>query len=235
MQITIYTLSYNEELLIQFMIDHYRLRFPGCHIVFYDNSSTDNTINIAKNNNCEIRPYNSNNTMDDLIHMQIKNNCWKDAKTDWVLVSDMDELLNINHIDLSKEENLGTTRIKSEGWHMVNLEDNFDINNIKYGTRNFRYDKYMLFNKKYIQEMNFGAGCHDCSPIGKIIDSHTSYKMYHYKFISQDYSIKRIQETAKRLSEANKKNGWGYNLCMRTEQQIRDEFANERANCIKII
>ena len=41
--ITIYTFTYNEELLIKFMIDHYKLRFPNCKIIVYDNESTDNT------------------------------------------------------------------------------------------------------------------------------------------------------------------------------------------------
>jgi glycosyltransferase involved in cell wall biosynthesis len=231
--ITIYCITYNEELLIQFMIDHYRSRFPNCNIIFYDNSSTDNTTNIAKKNNCEVRTYNSGGTLDDGLHIQIKNNCWKDASTDWVLTCDLDELLDINEEDLKKEEELGTTRIKSEGWHMVNLQDNFDIANIKYGTRNTGYDKYMLFNKKYIKEMNYGAGCHNCNSIGKIIDS-KSYKMYHYKFINLELSIARIKETVSRLSENNKKNGWGFHACMRTEQQITDEFMNERANAIKI-
>ena len=54
MNITIYTLAYNEALIIQFIIDFYRKRFPDCHIVVYDNKSTDNTVEIAKNNNCEI-------------------------------------------------------------------------------------------------------------------------------------------------------------------------------------
>jgi len=31
--ITVHTMAYNEEVLIQFMIDHYRSRFPKCHAV----------------------------------------------------------------------------------------------------------------------------------------------------------------------------------------------------------
>jgi len=34
---TIYTITYNEELMLPYFIRHYRLRFPNCKIVVYDN------------------------------------------------------------------------------------------------------------------------------------------------------------------------------------------------------
>jgi hypothetical protein len=79
--ITIYTIAYNEEIFIQFMIDHYRSRFPNCHIVVYDNESTDNTVAIAKANNCEVITYCTNNQIQDRKYLEIKNNCWKKSKT----------------------------------------------------------------------------------------------------------------------------------------------------------
>jgi len=51
--ITLYTLTRNEEIKLQFMIAHYRLRFPDCQIVIYDNQSTDSTLDIAKSNNLQ--------------------------------------------------------------------------------------------------------------------------------------------------------------------------------------
>src|SRR3990167_11265325 len=98
--ITVYTITYNESLLIQFMIDHYRSRFPDCRIVVYDNISTDDTVKIALANGCEVIPYDTNGQIQDSHYIQIKNNCWKDAKTDWVLICDMDELLDINTAQL---------------------------------------------------------------------------------------------------------------------------------------
>jgi glycosyltransferase involved in cell wall biosynthesis len=46
--VTIYTITYNEELMIEFFINHYRKKFPGCEIVVFDNYSTDKTVEIAK-------------------------------------------------------------------------------------------------------------------------------------------------------------------------------------------
>lgn len=232
--LTVYSITYNESLFIQFMIDHYRSRFPNCHIIFYDNSSTDNTAEIAKKNNCEVRTYNSNNSLDDGLHMQIKNSCWKDAKTPWVLVSDLDELLDINEEQLKKEESFGTTLIKNEGWDMFNMEDNFDLHNIKYGTRNSLYDKKMLFNKNSIKEINYGAGCHDCRPIGHIQESRDIYKMYHYKYINLEFVIQRYKITATRLSENNKRNNWGHQA-LETEINLRAYLEKIKQSCIKIL
>src|SRR3989344_130794 len=112
--ITVYTLAYNEQLLIQFMIDHYRARFPGCTIVVYDNMSTDNTVKIAHVNNCKVIPFDTNNQYQESRQVQIRNDCWKKAKTDWVLVCDMDELLDIYEAELKTEEESSATIIRTE-------------------------------------------------------------------------------------------------------------------------
>jgi hypothetical protein len=233
--ITLYTLTYNESLLAQFVIDHYRERFPNCNIVIYDNYSTDNTIEICKKNDCKIIYYNSNNTLDDNLHRNIKNSCWKDAKTDWIIVSDFDELLDINEDQLKEEEKSGATIIKAEGWTMVNLEDNFDIQNIKHGYRSndeTAYDKCMLFNKKFINEMNYTVGCHQCYPVGHIKYGNR-YKMFHYKFINPSFEVKKRKETLIRLIEQNRKYNMGLSHNSMTEEQIIADF-NGRRTCGKI-
>ncbi|MEK6881196.1 MAG: glycosyltransferase, partial [Nanoarchaeota archaeon] len=82
MNITIHTLAFNEELVLKFMIDHYRARFSECHIVVYDNKSTDKTVEIAKANNCEVREMDTGGVADEEICINIKNSCWKNATTD---------------------------------------------------------------------------------------------------------------------------------------------------------
>jgi len=226
--ITVYTITYNEELLIQFMIDHYRSRFPNCHIVVYDNKSTDNTVNIAVKNGCEIRGYESNNSLNDRIHMDIKNTCWVNAQTDWVLMCDLDELLDINDEELKQEESIGTTIIKTEAWTMINMEDNFDIKNITCGYRDGGYDKSLLFNKKFIQSINYGAGCHDCHPVGIIKHSDKSYPIHHFMLINPEHFIAKCKVTQQRLSEENKKNNWGYQV-QKSEDILKADFEMLRA------
>ncbi len=231
--LTIYTITFNEEILIQYMINYYRIRFPKCHIVIYDNNSTDQTVYIAKYNKCEIRTYNSNNTLNDKLHMQIKNTCWKDAQTDWVLVCDLDELLDINEEQLKNEEVLGNTKIKTEGWSMINMEDNFNIDCIKYGVRENQYDKDILFNRKYISESNYEIGGHQSKSVGYIQYS-KPYRLYHYKYININTDIVKSKLTAQRLSEDNRQNGWG-TYCLRSEEELRNFWQELRNKAIKIL
>ena len=237
--VTVYTIAYNESALIQFMIDHYRSRFPDCRIILYDNMSTDNTVKIALGSDCEIIPFDTNNQMSDRRHMDIKNNCWKDAKTDWVLMCDADELLDINEEQLKAEENSRTSIIKPEAYNMVNMKDNFNIASIKYGVRDPNYDKCCLFNKKFIKEINYGAGAHKCDPIGTVAYNINTYKLYHYKLINENYTIEKLKTTVARLSPENIKNCW---LCYslfpyqetREIEEIRSIYADDRKNAIKL-
>lgn len=231
--ITVYTITYNEALLIQFMIDHYRSRFPGCRIVVYDNMSTDTTVKIALNNNCEVIPFDTGGQFQDRRHMEIKNSCWKDAKTDWVLMCDLDELLDISEAQLKKEEDLGTSMIKCECYDMVNMEDNLDIAGMKYGVRSPTSGKFLLFNKKLISEINYGPGCHQCHPIGTIRYSNKAYKIYHYASINENLTIAKCRIYKARLSPENLRNGWGIHYLM-TPQQIREEYAEERKKAVKV-
>lgn len=232
--ITVYTIAYNEEILIQFMIDHYRSRFPACRIVIYDNMSTDKTVQIAHANGCEIVQYDTNNQIQDSRYIEIKNNCWKDATTDWVLVCDVDELLDINEGQLRVEHDLGATIIRSEGYNMVNMENNLDIASIRYGLRVTGYDKFCLFNKKAISDIRYDPGCHKCAPIGSVIYSQKAYKLYHYIFLNEGLTIEKYSAYAKRLSPENLKRGWSRHY-LYTPEQIHDKYVRTMKGAIKLL
>lgn len=232
--ITIYAVAYNEEVFLQFMIDHYRNRFPNCHIVVYDNQSSDRTVEIAKANGCDVIEFNTNNQISDRKYLEIKNSCWKSAQTDWVLVCDVDELLNINQEQLLEEESWGVTIILSEAYNLINMEDNFDFANIKYGSRCSPYDKSYLFKRSVIQEINYTPGCHVCNPVGSVTYSDKPYLLYHYKCLNPDFHVDRYKEYTKRLSDENRRNGWGshYN---QSESDIRNGYIVWRAGAELII
>jgi glycosyltransferase involved in cell wall biosynthesis len=238
MNITVYTISFDEEVLMQFMIDHYRFRFPNCNIVVYDNQSTDKTVEICKSNNCEVRYYNSGGKIDDQRKWDTKNNCWRDAKTDWVLVCDVDELLDITLEQLDEESANGTTKIKCESWQMVNMEDNFDVKNIKYGYRDatdhecYIYDKDLLFNKKYV-DINYNhAGCHYTDSKG-IIKNSKPYKMYHYRYINRDAFCAKMKRDASRRNDNDIKNSWGIH-CTFGDEFFRKRYDTAKNGAIKI-
>ena len=231
--ITVYTITYNEQLLIQFMINHYRTRFPGCRIVVNDNMSTDDTVKIALDNNCKVIPFDTGGQFQDRRHMEIKNSCWKNSLTDWVLMSDLDELLDINEAELKTEEESGASIIRSEVYDMINMEDNLDIAGMQYGVRSDQPGKFCLFNKKLIKEINYGPGCHTCSPVGTITYSKTAYKLYHYNAINENLTIEKFRLYRARLSPENLKNGWGIQYLL-TPKQISEEYAAERSKAIKV-
>lgn len=232
--ITVYTISYNEELLMQFMIDHYRTRFPGCHIVVYDNMSSDKTVEIAEDNGCEVIPYDTDNQIQDRRYIEIKNSCWKNALTDWVLVCDIDELLDINTAELKAEESVNTSIIRSKGYNMVNMEDDLDIAAIKYGAREVGYDKSCLFNKKFIEEIGYEIGCHKCNPIGTIVYSSNKYRLYHYIFINEKLTIEKYRMYGARLSPENLKHRWSRHY-LYTAEQIRDKYERVRSQAVKLL
>lgn len=231
--ITIFVMAYNEELVLQFMIDHYRSRFPDCHIVLYDNQSTDNTVTIAQKNNCEIRKYNTNDEQNDELLKNHKNNCWKTAPTNWILVCDPDEIIDINMEDLKREDALGTTIIRSEAYNMINHEDNIDIGSILCGVRDTMYDKYYAFNKSAIKEINYVHGAHLCHPVGQIKFSEHPYKAYHYKYINLKLLLERVKISAKRLSAINKAHGWGIQN-MQSDEQITEYWNHLKNISVKI-
>jgi glycosyltransferase involved in cell wall biosynthesis len=209
--ITLFTICYNEEVILPFFIKWYRDRFKDCKIVVYDNYSTDNTEKIALENNCEVIKYDSNGEIRDDLYLEIKNNCWKQAETDWVMIVDADEMLCIDENQLKNEQEIGTTIITFEGWNLITMSNDPDIIDLdlKVGSRAKQYDKYYLFNRTKIQEINYTAGCHWCNPIGKKVMSINTYLMCHFKALGLNYMVNRYKEFATRMSQQNLSKGWG--------------------------
>lgn len=221
--ITLYTIAYNEEIMLPKFIEWYRERFSDCKIVVYDNYSTDNTERIALDNNCEVIKYDSNCEIRDDLYLEIKNNCWKEAETDWVLICDVDELVNINEAQLKAEDKCSV--VSFEGWNLITMSDDPDIIylNLEIGSRAPQYDKYYLFNKTKIKEINYSAGCHYATPRGVVRLSKHKYLMYHFKAIGLNYMINRHIEFGKRMSKQNLEKGWGVHY-LDSSETIRNNW-----------
>jgi hypothetical protein len=231
--VTVHVVTYNEELMIEFFVKHYRENFPNCIIKVYDNYSTDNTVEIAKKLNCEISYFYTNNQMSDSKFLEIKNNFWKTAETDWVIICDCDELIDINQEDLIYNHKNGITAFQFEGYDMVNYEDNINLESIVFGNRNTLYDKTLLFNKKSIKEINYSPGCHICSISGNKVLSKHKYKLLHYKYIGVDFTISRHKLFYDRLSEENHRHKWSYHY-KQNENEIRDYYKSLEKKVIRI-
>lgn len=236
--ITIYILAWNEELLLPFTINWYRIRFPNCRIVVYDNFSTDKTAEIARNFNCEVIQFDTADKISDTMYLTIKNSCWRSATTPWVCIVDADELIGIDEHCLSLEDQWARTIIRAEGWNMINLNNDLNINTITHGFRDERtakfYDKAVIFKKTMVQSINYIPGAHAHTATGEVYPSKELYRLYHFAYLSPDYMVERYTQYRERLSDQNKQNGWGgqYN---ETEATIRTQFEQYRAQAIKLL
>jgi hypothetical protein len=231
--VTVHTITYNEEIMVEFFVNHYRKNFPNCIIKIYDNYSTDNTVEIAKKLGCDIIYYNSNDKLSDSKYLEIKNNCWKTSDTDWVIVCDCDELIDIDEEELITNQQNGITLFKFMGYDIVNYDKNINLDRMEYGNRNKTYDKTLLFKKTVIQEINYDPGCHTCSPIGINVYSELRYKLLHYKYIDIDYTISRYKLFFNRLSDENHKFQWSYHYNT-TEKEIQDFYISLESKLEKI-
>jgi len=227
MHMTVFTLTYNEELFLPHFIAHYRRLFPSCKIVVYDNESTDNTVQMAIEAGCEVISYTTGNKLSDAAYLEIKNNCWKN-EYGWVIVCDVDELCEVNMPQILREARTGHTILKFQGYNMVNLQDNFDIATINVGVRAESYDKMYCFNALLVKDISYGPGCHHAAPRGTVKYSEKEYICRHYKYINPDYMVQRHATYAARLSEGNLKHGYGGHY-QYPEAQIRTEFEQARS------
>jgi glycosyltransferase involved in cell wall biosynthesis len=234
--ITVFTLTYNEEIMLPHFINHYRNNFKNCRIIIFDNESTDSTVEIARKNNCEVITYKTNNKIVDSKYLEIKNNCWKESNTNWNIVCDCDEFCDINENDLKQEEVIGTSIFKFTGYHMINMSEDSNsifINELNHGIRSSWHDKVLLFDKSKILEMNYLPGCHECKPNGNIKYSDKIYNLYHYKYIGENYFVDRHINYSKRLSEENLKFRWGHHY-LQEENTMRKNFKELKKTAKKI-
>lgn len=217
--VTIYTITFNEEALVEFVVKFYQKMFPNCIINIYDNYSTDRTVEFAEALGCNVEKFDTGGTFHDGAHKDIKNSVWKKATTDWVIVNDFDELPYITQDELKHEEAVGNNLIKFTPYNMLNKGGDIDLNNTLDGFYDECYYKFILFNKSQIEDMNYPYGAHaSMGHINKIrpkspakpvrLGSTKQYKLLHYKFINLEYTIKRQLMYDKRWSDFNLNQIW---------------------------
>ena len=209
MEINIFIICYNEEILLPHTIAHYKKHLPTCTITIYDNESTDNSVKIAESLNCNIISWNSNNIIDDGKYIEIKNNCWKKIKSGWVIVCDMDEWLYVDENELLNEKG---NILQIQGYDIVGESENEDLSDISLSLLNkgilFNWEsKKLCFLREAINEMNYGIGAHNCNPEGSnIIYSANIYKNKHMSNLGLPFLINKIKQRYIR-SEKMRKNG----------------------------
>ena len=203
MEITIYLLCYNEEVMLQHTLDHYYKRFPKATIIIIDNESTDRSAEIARARGCTVISWNTGNESNIIKHTELKNNIWKSALTDWVIIADMDEWAEITEADLIKEDFLGSTILHFRGVQIVAqsqsiLLDDIDLHSLTTGYFEIIFNKHVCFKRTAIEEMNFSRGAHSSNEKGIIKYGKTIYKLKHMNFLGLPWFRQKMIDRYKR-------------------------------------
>lgn len=195
---------YNEESILPYTVDFYQNKLGKDNIIFnfYDNGSTDKTVEIAKSLGCNIGIYETGGQVRDDLLLEFKNTIWKNSSADFVIVIDCDEWLDIDPNQL-----INKTILSSIGYNMVG-DGTETPDKIIHGIRHKPQDKVCVFSPKEINNINYTVGAHQCSPQGNLVWANP-VKLYHMKLLSADYVIRKYGESKNRLSDINKKYKWG--------------------------
>jgi len=188
MDITIYLLCYNEEVLLPHALDHYSKRFPKAKFIIINNMSTDSSVEIATARGCEIVPWETKNQANIVMNTDLKNNVWKTATTDWIIIADMDEWIELTEEQLMKEDAAGFTILHFRGVQMVAdskslILDDVNLHDIKTGYYDINFNKHVCFKRTAITDIHYTRGAHKSAEKGLVKYSKNVYKLKHMNFL----------------------------------------------------
>jgi hypothetical protein len=237
----VYALNWNESRLLPLFFEHYR---TARKIFLLDNESNDNSKEICERYNRDFITFSTGDKFDDITNMNIKNSEWKRSigEVDYVIVQDLDELVHFKNYPndlLSGFKDLNEKKIdlvKLVGYNMICTDEEFDdilknqksVLSINHGYRAKSYDKYLIFNPNVIKEIGYNPGAHNCRPIGQNINSLKADDIYvlHCKHIGFNYEFNRTKQLRDRLSETNKKVGFGLHYMKNDRYILKDVQKN---------
>lgn len=226
--IELHALCWNEEKIIPYFFNHYDDFVSKYYI--YDNGSTDKSIELLEQNHkVTLIKYDTGNEIRDDVYLKIKNNKWKNTKSDIVIVCDMDEFIyhkNLKDVLIDFHES-DTSIMKLTGFDMITDELVFDYtkkltNLVRTGYPNKMFDKCLIFKPNLINDINYNYGCHVCNPTGSVLFYPNTVKLLHYKRLGLQYYLSKMKEYKQRLSEFNKINKLGFEYSHDDKQHIID-------------
>lgn len=212
MTIEIHIIAYNEQIMLPFTIAHYKRMFKDPIIIVHDNNSTDETVMIARKENCTVIPFTTDG-MNDTIQSQIKSQAAMNTTAGWVLCIDCDEECLINDQDLIDLTNRGVELVQFDGWDIFDsVASPWEVK-VPMGCNSPGYHKPILLRGGVFKLVEFGAGAHKMERLEKkdgtlVKDSIREYKLLHYKHWANEYNINRSAELAVRQSQENKRKGY---------------------------
>lgn len=228
LNIDIFTFCYNELKILPFVAQYWK-NLGVRRVVVYDNESTDGSRQFIKDLPfAELRTYKTDNQLDDLKLLELKNTVWKESKdADFVIVCDLDECVWSDKPELAfqslKQEKIAAVTTCMQNLISVGFP-RFDEKKLMHEIVNrFHFDfwtpgdgpgfgpkkKMLIIDPKHVIETNYKVGCYESSPIleegfTNLTNSDLSrFKFFHFHDVGLARKLKRYAERKARMSKAN--------------------------------
>lgn len=215
-------IAWNESETIALTIKHYQ---SFCaRVIIHDNHSDDNTQQIAKDLGCSVKTFGRKGELSDQAYRELKNNCWKSSRADWVIVVDADEILQVSSAKISLAESTGKTIFKTCGWNVFTREMPIESwSELTYGHFDENYSKLVMFRPKFINEINYHIGCHMASPKGIVKYTDDVLTLFHYRNVGgPERLVQRHNLYRPRMSKENRERKWGIHYLFSDEERVKE-------------
>jgi glycosyltransferase involved in cell wall biosynthesis len=240
MIVHVHVLCWNEEVLLPYFFRHYETF--ASKIFVYDNHSNDRSSQIIDAHPKAVRvTYDTGGRIFDSKYVEIKSTAWRESRgvADWVVVVDLDEFIYhpaLVRLLMGYKEH-GITFPKTSGFEMTTEVTPTGPGQlyeyVKTGVPSRGYAKRAIFNP--IIDLTYKPGAHDYTVSGPVVESPSAeIKLLHYRFLGEEFFVRRNAERRARLSEENKKNRWGDHYD-NPDSYFRDIFRGMRKLSRKII
>ena len=256
MKIDWYTLCYNEEFIIPWIVQYWeKIIHDGVdlHVYVYDNYSTDKSVEMLSKYPWITIAYFKTEGQNDLVQREIKSAAWKQSKgrADFVVVADFDEIIwgdsLVSELQYMKDNGYNVMGMK---WYAFCGDEvpTYDSNKylhqlVKKGYKQYinhtsrwgHLGKFMLFDPNKVDDMGYSVGCHISNPTPRL-DLYESDKVVQFhinKGFSEDYFVNRRKIMADNLSEVNRRSGMCFEY-WKEEQASRDEYRKYQEESIDI-
>lgn len=230
--VEVHTFTFNESAYIDFFCDWYKSRFKNLKIIVHDNYSTDDTVKKALNSGCSVETFGSPDIYEEKVLIALKNSSFKGSSSDYFIVCDIDEFLDLNDYDLIKHK---PSLVQGWCWQMFN-PFSVELNQINYGSRDWYYDKILCFKRSEIAEINYQPGAHFCNPkltSEKFRVVKIRRNMFHYRWLSFEHVLKRYKRNSERLGPSNYEDisQWHWDA---DEKSLRNQYRQIQNSSVRI-
>lgn len=170
--------------------------------------------------------------MSEIEFAELKNSCFEGGKSEYFLICDIDELLDVDDDDLLQYQ---PSIVQGIGYHMVGDSDT-KFEQISRGSRDTMYDKCLLFKRSDLVGINYGAGAHSCRPVftpGLTVGENLRKNLYHFRYLSLNFIVERYQKRRQRKMEEDRAKGFDLQYFLSYEQ-VENDYHDARKTSISL-